>query len=253
MAFELTVLGSGCFAPPRPGRGEVRNPSGYAVRVGRETLLFDFGFGNLRQMVRARLDPAQVTHLFVTHLHLDHVGEVPALLFYFRYDAKPPDGKLTIVGPPGFRKWLAGVRRAFAPHTTPRGYKLVVRELAPGATYRDKGWSVKAHAVPHFIDCQAYRFEAGGRALVYSGDTAYFEPLARFARGADTFILECSQPASHPLPEGHLTAAEAVRLAKLAACRRTILSHLSEGAAREAKRLATDGIVVARDLARFKV
>jgi ribonuclease BN (tRNA processing enzyme) len=250
---ELIVLGSGCFAPPKPG-GVVRNPAGYALRLGKRALLFDFGFGNLRQLVRAGIDPSDVSHVFITHNHLDHVGDLSALLFYFRYEAKPRSGSLTLVGGPGFKKWLRGMQAAVSPYMTPRGYRLEVRELEPDAEFAADGFKVRAHKVPHFVPCQAYRLEAEGRAFTYSGDTAYSEALARFAAGSRLFVLECAQPASHPLPAGHMTAVEAIRLAQAAGCRRTLLSHLSDGSASEAARLLgrRKDIRVARDLQKVK-
>jgi ribonuclease BN (tRNA processing enzyme) len=252
--MELIVLGSGCFAPPKPG-GVVRNPSGYALRIGKRTVLFDFGFGNLRQLVRAGLDPSDVSHVFLTHSHLDHVGDLAALLFYYRYEAKPRGGRLNLVGFPGFSAWLRRIQRALTPNMTPRGYRLTVRELKPGRVLSEAGMVVRSQAVPHFVPSQAYRLEAAGRSFVYSGDTAYDEKLARFASGSDLFVLECTQPASKPLPAGHVTAAEAVRLVELSGCRRALLSHLSEGSAREAARLIRSrrNVRLAHDLLRVKV
>jgi ribonuclease BN (tRNA processing enzyme) len=252
--MELIVLGSGCFAPPKPG-GYVRNPSGYALRVGGRALLFDFGFGNLRQLVKAGVDPSTISHVFITHNHLDHVGDLAALLFYFRYDDKPRGGRLTLMGYPGFKKWLKNVSRAYSPYMTPRGYKLEVKEMSPSRPYSADGFKVSAHKVPHFTPCQAYKLEADGRTFVYSGDTGYSESLARFAAGADLFTLECTQPASNPLPDGHLTAKDALRLVDLAAPRRALLSHLSDGSAGEAKRLARGrrDVMIARDLLKLKV
>src|SRR5262245_22555303 len=145
--MELTVLGSGAFAPPPAGsRALVRNPSGYAVDVGAELLLFDLGFGNFRQMVKAGLDPRRVAHVFITHRHLDHLGDLAALLFHFRYEAKPKGGSLALYGPPGFRKFLDLLKRAHAPWLGARGYRAKVRELEPGVTVRGRGWTVASHS-----------------------------------------------------------------------------------------------------------
>ena len=71
------VLGSGAFAPGPGERGRrVRNPSGYAVETPRGVVLFDLGFGNLRQLYRAGLESRRVTHAFFSHRHPDHVGDL---------------------------------------------------------------------------------------------------------------------------------------------------------------------------------
>ncbi len=38
---------------------------------------------------------------------------------------------------------------------------------------------------PPVTESFAFRFEVGGKTVVFSGDTAYFPPLAEFAKGAD--------------------------------------------------------------------
>ena len=43
---------------------------------------------------------------------------------------------------------------------------------------------------PPVTECYALRFEHDGRSIVFSADTAYFPPLAGFARGADILVHE---------------------------------------------------------------
>ena len=43
---------------------------------------------------------------------------------------------------------------------------------------------------PPVTDCFALRFEHDGRSVVFSADTAFFPPLADFARGADILVHE---------------------------------------------------------------
>jgi ribonuclease BN (tRNA processing enzyme) len=43
---------------------------------------------------------------------------------------------------------------------------------------------------PPVTESFAFKFEFGGRAVVFSGDTAYFPALADFAKGADYLIHE---------------------------------------------------------------
>jgi ribonuclease BN (tRNA processing enzyme) len=43
---------------------------------------------------------------------------------------------------------------------------------------------------PPVAESYAFRFELGGKVVVFSGDTAYFPPLAEFAKGADYLVHE---------------------------------------------------------------
>jgi ribonuclease BN (tRNA processing enzyme) len=57
---------------------------------------------------------------------------------------------------------------------------------------------------------------------VYSGDTDESDSLAELARGADLLVCEASNPFKVP---GHLTPAEAGRLAARAGVKRLLLTH----------------------------
>ncbi|MBI5208591.1 MAG: MBL fold metallo-hydrolase [Elusimicrobia bacterium] len=252
--MELIVLGSGGYALGRSAAG-IRHPAGYAVRMGRRLMVFDLGFGDLRQLARAGLDPADVGEAFFTHRHPDHVGDLAALLFFFRYERRPRSGALRLHGPTGMRAFLGGLRRSFSPWLDARGYRCAVRELADGARAAGPGWSVRAASVPHPTPSLAYRLHCGGRSLVYTGDTGYDPRLAEFAAGCDLLVIECSTTDRRPAPGIHLSVSEALRVVELSRCRRAVLSHLSGEAEAElrARGAASRRVLLARDLMRVGV
>lgn len=252
MSAELVILGSGAFAPASDPR-RVRNPAGYAVRSAGGLVLLDFGFGNLRQLARAGLDARDVAAAFFSHRHPDHVGDLAALLFHFNYEAKPRSGALKVFGPPGFSAFLRRLQAAHAPWLRPKGYRLSVKELRHGQAASLPGLTVRAHRVPHSTPSLAYRLEAGSSSLVYSGDTGWSETLAAFAKGADLFLLECTMPDRERFP-AHLTARQAVDLIERSGCGLGVLTHLSEGSARDARRHLRKrrGILEARDGLRIR-
>ncbi len=229
---EFFVLGSGCFQPSSSKRpGVVRNPAGYALKRGEQILLFDLGFGNFRQMVRAGLDPDQVSHIFVSHRHPDHVGDLPALLFYYRYDGKPKGRKLHLYGPRGFKNFLNHLSRAHHPWLRPRGFRMIVGELEEPAVVRGPGWRVHVRETPHTTESLAFRFEAKGASVCYSGDTAFDPGLAGFAAGADLFVLECTL-ADGARTAGHLRVSESIELAVRSKARKVLLTHFSPSSER---------------------
>src|SRR5436309_10942381 len=69
--MELIVLGSGTAAPSLR-----RAPPGYLLRIGADRVVLDTGPGTLRRLLEAGVTHDQVTHLFYTHNHLDHTGEL---------------------------------------------------------------------------------------------------------------------------------------------------------------------------------
>ncbi len=223
-AFDVVVLGSGCFAPGKSG--SVRNPAGYALSRGDQTLLFDFGFGNLRQLVRAGLSPDAVSHAFFSHRHPDHVGDLAALLFYYRYDGKPRKNKLQLFGPRGFKSFFARLTKAHQPWLRPRGFKLEVSELEEGEIVRGDGWRVRCREVPHTTESLAFRYDSKAGSFCYTGDTTFDPGIARFAEESDLFIVDCTA-ADGQKTDGHLRVSEALELGALSKAKRVLLSHLS--------------------------
>jgi ribonuclease Z len=252
VSLELTVLGSGGYAP---GRGKtVRNPAGYAVRAGDDVVLLDLGFGNVRQLARAGIEAQDVSDVFLTHLHPDHCGDLPALLFVLHGETRPRKERLRVWGPAGTRALVSALCRAWEPWLDPRGYALEARELADGGEALGIGWVVEAHSVPHTTPALAYRLSRGSASLVYSGDMEHDPGFARFAAACDLLLIECTTDADDA-QAGHLSARQALELSRASGAGKTLLTHLSDASAAEASRLiAGDPCVeLAKDLMRRKI
>jgi ribonuclease BN (tRNA processing enzyme) len=88
-------------------------------------------------------------------------------------------------------------------------------------------FQVTTTIVVHPVTCHAIKVTAGGRTLVYSGDTGPTPILVDFARGADVALFEASELAGRPMAEGlHLRADEAAQHARDAGVERFVMTHL---------------------------
>lgn len=252
--LKWVVLGSGCFSPEPGEMGTaIRNPAGHALVVGRDILLFDLGFGNLGQMFRAGLDPARATHLFFSHRHPDHVGDLPALLFYYRYARKPSGGRLHVCGPRGFTGFFQRLEKAHHPWLKPRGFEIKISELEERDVVNGGDWRVLCREVPHSTEAIAFRWEGGRRSVCYSGDTGFDSGFPLFAQRADLLVLECS------LPDGaknanHLQVSQSLQLIKTSGAKRNLLTHLSRASFQElSKRTLGPKIRIASDLMQIRI
>jgi ribonuclease BN (tRNA processing enzyme) len=218
--MELTVIGSGTGVPSLR-----RGSPALAVRVMGRLLLLDLGSGTLRAVLRYGLNFSEIDLLALSHLHPDHVGDLIPFFFATRYalgyTRKEP---FTLLAARGFGEFHDKLKAAFGEWVEPPPGLMEVRELSPdGPEQVDfKGLRVLSAPTHHTPGSLAYRVEARGRSLVYSGDTDVSHSLVELARDVDLLVLEASNPFK---VEGHLTPAEAGRLARQAGARRLLLTH----------------------------
>ncbi|MGQ4556497.1 ribonuclease Z [Halobellus sp. GM3] len=137
--MRVTFLGTGGAVPTTE-----RGPSALLVEREGERLLFDCGEGTQRQMMRFGTG-FSVSHLFVTHLHGDHVLGIPGLIQTLDFNDR--EEPLSIHGPPGSKHHLKGLVEAggYRP-----GFPLTVREVRPGAVALDgDDYEVRAFETEH--------------------------------------------------------------------------------------------------------
>ncbi len=173
--------------------------------------LIDVGDGAASQLGKAKVPLRSVDSIFISHLHFDHIGGLPAIMgLRYQINAKKP---LTIYGPPGTKETVDGIFAYMAPHMrvgyavpgaprppTPQETTVVV-EVVPGETFEVNGMTVKAVENSHFSlpegseaaelnKSYAYRFDLPDRSIVYTGDTGPSEAIEELARGADLLVSE---------------------------------------------------------------
>ena len=104
----------------------------------------------------------------------------------------------------------------------------------------------------------AYRFEAEGRRLVFSGDCDVDPGIVELAQDADLLILDCSTLDAGKVA-GHLSAGECGRVAAAAGVAKVVLTHFypisgpDEQRAQECRRWYDGTILLAEDLMQLEV
>jgi ribonuclease BN (tRNA processing enzyme) len=218
--MELIVVGSGTGVPSLR-----RGSPAYAVKAAGRLLLLDLGAGALRSLLKYGLNFSEIDVLALSHLHPDHVGDLIPFLFATRYSlGYTRQAPFTLLAARGFQEFHARLKEAFGEWVEPPAGLLDLQELsAEGPDERPwEGLVVKSAPTNHIYGSLAYRLEAGGRSLVYSGDTDESDSLVELARGADLLVLEAANPFKVP---GHLTPSEAGALAARAGVARLLLTH----------------------------
>jgi len=204
--MELTLLGTGCpqCDPERLGPASL-------VRHGGRAFLIDCGSGVSQRLVAAGSAGAALDAIFLTHLHSDHLVDLFQLVISSWHQGR--DRPQRVFGPPGTQifvdgllaLWRAELEQRIAHEVRPSIAALTVEvsEIAAGEIFRIDDLVVTAVAVDHLPVRYAFGFvfAAGGRRLVFSGDTAFCPALVDAARGAELLVHECFiHGAMKPLP-----------------------------------------------------
>lgn len=219
--MKLTILGSGTSVPSH------RMAPAYLVQAPGVTLLLDCGSGCTHSLARREVGLHTLTGILLTHLHLDHTGDLAPLLFALANPLHPRRGAdLPVWGPEGTAAFLAQLRGLYGRWVEPREAEVRPRDLQGGDTLSLGPLTIRAYAVEHSGHCLAYRVAGqGGGGICVSGDTGPCDGLTAAARGAELLVCECAV-LEHEQPEGHMRASDVGRTAAAAGCRRVVLTHL---------------------------
>lgn len=221
--MRLTVLGCSGSVP-----GPGSPASGYLVQADGVAVGFDLGNGTLGALQRV-LDPFALDALVLSHLHPDHCADVPSLVVYRRFHpARPHHRRLPLHAPTEAPTRLAAASATSAAElaTTDLFDVFDFHPLGP-RPIRVGRLEIIAAGVDHPCESYALRAGAGGRSLVYTGDTGPCDQLAEFAAGADLLLAEASWPHDDDKPTGlHLSGRQAGELAAAADVGRLLLTHV---------------------------
>jgi len=217
----VCVLGSGTLLPD-----DRRHSAAHLVRGSGALLLMDCGPGTLHGLDRHGVAWRDLTHLALSHFHVDHVGDMAALLFAYAYGpGSPREAPLTILGPVGVARLLDALAAAHGDFVHEPGFPVKVVELEPGTPYRTTGWSLACTGTAHTSESIALRWEGGEGRVGYTGDTGPHPELGAFFRGVDVLISECGQ-SDPPAVEGHLSPAGVAALAAECSPGTVVLTHV---------------------------
>jgi ribonuclease BN (tRNA processing enzyme) len=249
----VQVLGSG-----GPRINPARASSSYLVWLdGHARILIDMGGGAQHRFGESQAKLEDLWMVGISHLHPDHVSDLPAFLWLSHEVRKEP---LKIFGPTGndaapdfvtFLKLMfdektgafpvlgsalggtnggSGVRPDIG-RVVAGGVRLDVGMIdvataGPSMVFQREGTTVTAQRIPHGnMPTLAYRVQTKDVSIVFSSDQNGTDPtFAEFAKGANVLIMHLAIAPDRNVPL-HATPAVVGRLAQAAAPKQLIVSH----------------------------
>jgi ribonuclease BN (tRNA processing enzyme) len=271
----VQILGSG-----GPAINRERASASYLLWVGGQAkMLVDLGGGTYLRFGQSQAKLSDLAVVAISHLHPDHVSDLPAFLWLSHQLRKEP---LPIVGPsansvagpagndiaPDFPTFLARlfdektgafqVLGATLGAARGNGVRLNVsvvdvKKAEPSTVFEGQGLTVTALGIPHAnMPTLAYRVETPDGSVVFSSDQNGTNPkFIEFARNANLLIMHLAIAAGATSPL-HAPPAVVGRIAREAGVGRLIVSHIGQfdldAAIGELKMAYTGPLTIGADL-----
>jgi ribonuclease Z len=260
--MEVTLLGTGS---PRPSI-ERFGPATVIQANGRY-FVFDSGRGITIRLQQAGIPLSKIEHVFLTHLHSDHISGLSDLWLTSWIWQRPHPIQLT--GPVGTKALAQHLELA---HQADFNYRtkntklssdtfaLLSKEVtSEGVVYEQDGIKITAFLVDHYPvePAYGYRIDCGEQSIVISGDTTFSKNLIQHAKGVDLLIHEVAAASSDLLTQNarlqkvisyHTTPKQAGQIFEAVQPKAAIFTHVllfgvNEQAVIETTRTCFDGDV----------
>jgi ribonuclease BN (tRNA processing enzyme) len=227
---RATFLGTAAALP-------VADRSNTALAVVGDTeapgLLIDAGGDIYGALCRAGLAQDELSDLFLTHAHIDHIGSLPSLIESYRLGGRHIP--LNIYGLPEVIEVTRQIVEVFR-------YELTLDTWTFDVTYTtvDEGQQLTLGGMPatiarmdHTLPTAGLRLALTGGDFVYTSDTQPTPAIQRLAHGALVLVTECTymnDGANYARVSRHMTALEAGQQAAESGVKTLALVHLGVAA-----------------------
>lgn len=194
MSETLSLLGVKGGPAIRPGS---HMPVSMLLQMADKNIVVDAGLGVTRGICDQGLALTQIDMIVITHLHSDHYLELGPL-FHTAWTAGL-NRTIPVIGPEGLDRYWTAFQDSM-------GFDIDLRQrdegrcdfasLADIQTIRDQhdlgGITLRTlrNVHPPITDSFALRFDGRDKSVVLSGDTAYMDAMAPFAKDADLLVHE---------------------------------------------------------------
>ncbi len=152
MKFEVTILGNNSAFP-----AQGRFPSAQIVNYNEELFLVDCGEGTQIRMSQFAIKRSRIQHIFISHLHGDHVYGLPGLINSYHHFAR--NTALHIYGPVGIRQMMETVLRL---SNSMIDFELIFHEIQSETKLKileNKDLRVYAFPISHRIPTYGFLFQ----------------------------------------------------------------------------------------------
>jgi ribonuclease Z len=219
-----------------------------------EDKLVDIGFGVLTNILKSGMALDEIHELYISHTHSYHIGDFTGLVWAMAMGGRTDP--LQVICSAGV---ASSLKKILELQSTPASgfVNFEISFITPEQA------NVVFQKTIHDPENLAYKFKINKTDLVYTGDTAKYDAVSKFALGCDILIHDSTflsgQEALAKLTN-HSTANEAAEIAKQAQVGKLVMTHISptnEGLDQkyisEAERVFKNEAIVAKDWLKLEI
>ncbi|MFH2035923.1 MAG: MBL fold metallo-hydrolase [Candidatus Zixiibacteriota bacterium] len=233
-----------------------RNSSSYLLEYKNRLCLFDCGSGSLRSFLSMGYDPLSIDNIFISHMHIDHIGDL--LLYIQKFYLLKRAEKLCIHMPAEGIEIIQKYMKACYLFEEKFLYELSFIPMEPMISLYEDNISIKPIANRHLFrsyeaiekykitgldnQMQSFSFKiyVKDKTLLYSADLESLDDIEKDLDNLDLLIVETT----------HIDLIKLRELPESRNVRRVVLTHIAEDSIEALQTLAQsrpDKFILAED------
>lgn len=176
------------------GTGAIYSKYNSASTLINDDMIVDVPNGALKQLLNLNCVPEKIDKILITHMHGDHIADIPFLLMYM-YKAKQISRKTTIIGPTGIKNKVEQLFEVYNYHLLSKISEYIkFIELEPNEIIENSeiNYKIQAVSVLHGNEKPSYGYIIN-ESLGITGDTSLCEGVEYIIQNSKIIIADCSR------------------------------------------------------------
>lgn len=174
------------------GTGSIYTKYHSACTLIDDALMVDMPNGTLKKLLREGFLPENIHTILITHLHGDHIADIPFFLKYVEGYLKKEE-RIILIGPKGIKKAVIQLFKAYRFEDEKEIEELFTIDFVELVEDEVKigQYHIQSYLMEHGEEKPALGYVINQK-IGMSGDTSYCQGIEKIVQNADTIICDTS-------------------------------------------------------------